>query len=102
WCCWCYGWRPMGTTRRSTTTAVRRSRSRSRGKANTRARRNPRRPAAKPAGRWRGEFAAQLGGHSTDALALGLFVLALVSALGMFSSLARPVGDAIDAAAAVM
>ncbi len=99
----------MATSRRNSTTATRRA-------ATTRRRRKPvrkqaakrtvsrRAPAprrrAKP--RWREELSSQLGGHSTDALAIGMFVLALVSALGIYFNLAGPVGNGIDAATSLM
>jgi S-DNA-T family DNA segregation ATPase FtsK/SpoIIIE len=95
----------MAATRRSTTAAPSRSRSRAtatrRGAARrTRAARPPARRRPSPA--WRRELAHQLGGHATDALALALFVLAVVSALGIYSDLSGPLGDAIDAFAALM
>jgi S-DNA-T family DNA segregation ATPase FtsK/SpoIIIE len=100
----------MAATRRSTTTAP--SRSRSRSARGTATRRKPpaqrasaaRRPAPRRRAtpKWRQELARQLGGHSTDALAIGLFVLALVSALGIYSNLAGPVGGGLDAAASIM
>jgi DNA segregation ATPase FtsK/SpoIIIE, S-DNA-T family len=89
-------------TRRSTTTAARRSSGGSRSSTRRRPppRSAPARRRATP--RWRQELAHQLGGHAGDALAIGLFVLALVCALGIYSGLAGPVGDGIDAAAAIL
>jgi S-DNA-T family DNA segregation ATPase FtsK/SpoIIIE len=92
----------MAATRRSTATAPSRSRSRSRT-TSTRKRtpaRASRRRSAPP--KWRQELAHQLGGHANDALAIGLFVLALVAALGIYSDLSGPLGDGLDAAASLM
>jgi DNA segregation ATPase FtsK/SpoIIIE, S-DNA-T family len=93
----------MPATRRSTLTAHRRHR-RSRRTPSRRTRVRTRRVATRRRAtpRWRKELAAQLGGHANDALALGLGVLALVSALGIYSDLAGPVGDGLDAAASIM
>ena len=92
----------MATTRRSTATAP----SRSKGRSRTTTRRTPakkRAPARRSAPpKWRQELASQLGGHANDALAIGLFVLALVAALGIYSNLSGPLGDGLDAAASLM
>lgn len=45
---------------------------------------------------------AQLGRHAADAVAIGLGVAGCITALGMFSDLAGPLGDGIDTAAAVL
>ena len=45
---------------------------------------------------------AQLGRHAGDAAAIGLGVAGCITALGMFSDLAGPLGDGIDTAAAVL
>ncbi|GIU87341.1 MAG: hypothetical protein KatS3mg009_1856 [Acidimicrobiia bacterium] len=60
-----------------------------------------RRAAAAP-GRLREEVGAQLGRHAPDALAIALGVAGCITALGMFSGLAGPLGDALDTAAAVL
>ena len=60
----------------------------------------PARRSAPP--KWRQELASQLGGHATDALAIGLFVLALVAALGIYSNLAGPSATASTPAASLM
>src|ERR1700741_3416315 len=84
----------MAATRRSQTTSGRKKKPASRKRT----------PAKKPARtpRLRQELAAQLGGHASDALAIALAVGGLIAALGIFSDLAGPLGDAIDTAASVL
>jgi DNA segregation ATPase FtsK/SpoIIIE, S-DNA-T family len=97
----------MAATPRSTATAPSRTRSSSaRRKRTTTTRRKPgsRKRAAshrKAPPAWRAELTRQLGGHATDAVALALFVLGAVSALGIYSNLSGPVGDGIDAFASL-
>ena len=97
----------MAATRRSTTTAPSRSRSSSAARKRTTTRRKPapRKKAPshrKPPPAWRAELVRQLGGHATDAVALALFVLGAVAALGIYSDLSGPVGDGIDGFASLM
>ncbi|HEX5614502.1 MAG TPA: DNA translocase FtsK 4TM domain-containing protein [Acidimicrobiia bacterium] len=60
----------------------------------------PARPARVP-GRLRTELADQLGGHTTDVVAISFAVLGALSALAMVSDVTGPVGRAIDTAGAV-
>ncbi|MGQ0825944.1 MAG: DNA translocase FtsK 4TM domain-containing protein [Actinomycetota bacterium] len=68
----------------------------------TKSRKRRRRAPRREPGRIRAELAAQLGDHKADALAIGLGVLGVVAALGIFSDLAGPFGAGIDAATAVL
>jgi S-DNA-T family DNA segregation ATPase FtsK/SpoIIIE len=52
--------------------------------------------AAKKPSRVREAARAQLGGHGTDALALGVLVLGLLSALALATDLTGPAGGALD------
>jgi DNA segregation ATPase FtsK/SpoIIIE, S-DNA-T family len=88
----------MAATRRSQTTSSRKPRAR---------KPPPRRRApakAKPPrlSRIRDDISAQLGGHASDALAIGLAVGGVIAALGIYSDLAGPLGDAIDEATSVL
>ena len=102
-CCWCYGCRPMAATRRSTTTAPSRSRSRVAARrrgadpANGGAARRPA-PRWRATPKWRQELARQLGGHSHRRARDRARSSSRSSAvLGIYSDLAGPVGDGIDA-----
>src|SRR3954468_19912977 len=88
-----------------------RGRSRSKAKSSTRKRTARRstsrsRPASqKPSALAKGRAAAsrQLAGHRGDAAAVGLVVIGVLSALGLWTDLAGPVGSALaDGTGAVM
>ncbi|MCZ7525246.1 MAG: hypothetical protein M5U14_01965 [Acidimicrobiia bacterium] len=68
-------------------------------------RRTRARSTARPPGRWsrtREAAASQLGGHAADAVAIALVVLAVLSALGLASDLADPVGSALASGAGAL
>src|SRR2546423_9061309 len=67
----------------------------------SRAKKRPRRPARVRA-QWRDELAAQLGGHRSDMLAIGLAVAGLLSLLAIFSDVVGPVGRGLDTAFAAL
>src|SRR5438552_415935 len=81
------------------------TRTRRRGSARSRARKPARRrttPRSRPArrqptalARGRAAAARQLSGHRHDALAVGLVVLGVLCALGLWTDLAGPVGEGL-------
>jgi S-DNA-T family DNA segregation ATPase FtsK/SpoIIIE len=82
-----------------------RTRTRARRSAPKRRRPPAHRPApSRPSGWRRGRAAAgrQLAGHRADASALGLLVLGVLTALGLLSGLAGPVGDGLASGAGVV
>src|ERR1051325_3989011 len=86
----------MATRRQSKSSRARRSKGRARGRGPGRGRRTAVRAA------WRDDLSEQLRGHRSDALAMLLAVLRVISALGIYSDVAGPAGHAIDRAAAAV
>ena len=83
----------MATTKSRNGSKSRTSRGKSPGRSKPPAKKASGRPA--PPSRVREAARTQLGGHGTDALALGVLVLGLLSGLALATDLTGPVGRAL-------
>src|SRR6266498_2794661 len=96
---------PATKTRRGRASARRRTSTRRKASARKATPARKKAVAAEPSMLSRGREAAgrQLAGHRADVLAVGLFVVGAIFALGLWTDLAGPVGSALaDATGAVL